>query len=82
MTEKLDIHGYCDQDFSAVRDVFAKNFESGSEVGASVAVTINREYVVDIWAGYSDAAPMDPPSHRTRLNGGKNFFQYDHPRLF
>lgn len=51
-----DIHGYCDQRFSAVKDAFANNFESGLEVGASFSATIDGEYVIDIWGGYSDAA--------------------------
>lgn len=60
MTKPVDIHGYCHPRFSIVKDVFSKNFESGSEVGASFAVTIDGEYVVDIWGGYSDAAQTIP----------------------
>jgi len=56
MTGTVEIQGFCHQSFSDVKNVFAKHFEAGSEVGASFAVTINGEYVVDIWGGYSDAA--------------------------
>lgn len=56
MTKTVEIQGYCHQSFLDVKNVFASHFESGSEVGASFAVTINGEYVVDIWSGYSDAA--------------------------
>ncbi len=68
MTSKTDIHGYCDQSFLAVKDVFAENFESGSEAGASFAVTINGEYVVDIWGGYADAALTKPWERDTITN--------------
>jgi CubicO group peptidase (beta-lactamase class C family) len=60
MRELPDIHGYCDPRFSAVKGAFAKNFESALEVGSSFAVTLDGEYVVDLWAGYSDAARTIP----------------------
>lgn len=47
----MDISGHCDERFAAVRDAFAANFEQGLEVGASVAVTLDGEPVVDLWAG-------------------------------
>src|SRR5215475_4380071 len=50
-----EIHGKCDGRFEAVRDVFAANFASGQEAGASVAVTLEGEPVVDLWAGDADA---------------------------
>ncbi|MFV1991879.1 MAG: serine hydrolase domain-containing protein [Acidimicrobiales bacterium] len=40
-------------------DAFAKNFESGEEVGASVAVTIDGEFVVDLWAGQAAEGGAD-----------------------
>lgn len=68
MTKPSVIHGYCDQRFSAVKDVFAKNFESGSDIGASFAVTIDGEYVVDLWGGYLDAAQTTPWEQDTITN--------------
>lgn len=56
MTTAIEIHGACDQRFSAVRDAFAGNFEAGLEVGAAVAVMVDGEIVVDLWAGHADAA--------------------------
>ena len=55
----MEIHGTCDDSFSAVQDAFALNFEEGLEVGACVAVTVEGEPVVDIWAG--DADPHGKP---------------------
>ena len=60
MRELPDIHGYCDPRFSAVKDAFARNFESGLEGGSSFAVTMDGEVVVDLWSGYSDAARTIP----------------------
>jgi CubicO group peptidase (beta-lactamase class C family) len=50
------IEGRCDPRFAAVRDAFAANFEAGREVGASLAATLDGEFVVDLWGGYADAA--------------------------
>jgi len=54
-----EIHGTCDERFGAVRDAFVANFDAGSERGASVAVTLRGEPVVDLWAG--DADPQGRP---------------------
>ncbi len=41
--------------FAGVADLFAKNIETGVDHGASFAVTLNGELVVDIWGGWADA---------------------------
>ncbi len=41
------IHGTCDPKFQAVADAFEANFASRDEVGASVAMTVEGETVVD-----------------------------------
>jgi len=56
MADKVIINGFCNDRFKAVKEVFAKNFEDGLDVGASFAATIDGKYVIDIWAGYTDAA--------------------------
>jgi CubicO group peptidase (beta-lactamase class C family) len=55
MSGAVEIHGFCDPAFEAVRQAFQHGFESGQEVGASVAVTRGEDTVVDLWAGYKDA---------------------------
>ena len=40
--------------FAAVREAFEANFDEGLEVGAAAAVTVDGEFVVDIWAGDAD----------------------------
>lgn len=47
------IHGHCDERFSAVREAFEKNFEDGLELGASYAVSVEGEMVVDLWGGHA-----------------------------
>jgi CubicO group peptidase (beta-lactamase class C family) len=56
----VKVQGYCDKKFSAVKDAFRKNFESGREVGASFAAAVDGKFVVDIWGGYADAAKTRP----------------------
>ena len=50
----MEINGTFDDRFSSVRDAFAANFapdRTPEEVGASVAITVDGELVVDLWAG-------------------------------
>jgi CubicO group peptidase (beta-lactamase class C family) len=49
----MDISGTCDDRLRAVGEAFAANFDAGEpvDVGASVAVTIEGELVVDLWGG-------------------------------
>jgi CubicO group peptidase (beta-lactamase class C family) len=54
------IDGTCEPRFQRVRDAFAENFASYGEVGATVAVAVDGQLVVDLWGGHADAA-------RTRL---------------
>lgn len=63
-----EIHGFCDEKFNAVRDAFINNFESKDEVGASVAITVEGEFVVDLWGGYKDAAGTQPWEEDTIVN--------------
>jgi CubicO group peptidase (beta-lactamase class C family) len=47
----MQSNGTCKPGFEPVRDAFDGNFDAGNELGASVAVTIDGESVVDLWAG-------------------------------
>jgi len=47
----IEINGTVAPGFEPVRDAFAANWEHHNEVGASVAVTLAGEPVVDLWAG-------------------------------
>jgi len=56
MTATTAIQGTCDERFAAVRDAMAATFDQGLDVGASVAVTVDGELVVDLWGGHTDEA--------------------------
>jgi CubicO group peptidase (beta-lactamase class C family) len=64
----LDIHGTCDSKFDKVKDAFERNFTERNDVGASVAVSIEGEYVVDLWGGYRDRAQTLPWEEDTIVN--------------
>jgi CubicO group peptidase (beta-lactamase class C family) len=63
-----EIHGHADPRFAGVRDAFAANFARGEDVGASVAVTLGGELVVDLWGGHADAAKSRPWQRDTIVN--------------
>jgi CubicO group peptidase (beta-lactamase class C family) len=56
----MDVHGSCDPRFEPVRRAFARNFEELGEVGAAVAVHVDGQPVVDLWAGLADEASGQP----------------------
>jgi CubicO group peptidase (beta-lactamase class C family) len=51
-----EIHGFCDERFTPVRRALADNFRERGELGCAVAVMVEGVPVVDIWAGWADAA--------------------------
>jgi CubicO group peptidase (beta-lactamase class C family) len=63
-----EIQGSCDERFAAVRAAMQANFDQGLDVGASVAVTIEGELVVDLWGGYADEARTAPWQRDTITN--------------
>lgn len=56
----MDVQGYCDERFAGVADEFECNFVQRGEVGASFAVTVGGETVVDVWGGHADAERARP----------------------
>jgi CubicO group peptidase (beta-lactamase class C family) len=63
-----DVHGTSDGRFEAVRGALARNLETGGELGASLAVDIDGELVVDLWGGSCDQAGIIPWSEHTITN--------------
>ncbi len=49
------VGGTYDERFRGVAEALARNLDDGLDVGASVAVTVDGEFVVDIWGGFADA---------------------------
>lgn len=60
MADAPEIQGSCDERFAGVRDALGDNFRDHEEVGAAVAVAIDGNLVVDIWAGWKDGARTRP----------------------
>ncbi len=63
-----EIHGFCDDKFTPVRDVLAQSIDQGQDLGASFAVTIDGEMVVDIWGGHVDEQKTRPWQSDTIVN--------------
>ncbi|MEZ5217342.1 MAG: serine hydrolase domain-containing protein [Ilumatobacteraceae bacterium] len=63
-----EISGQVDERFVGLRDQLASSLDSGADVGASVAMTIDGELVVDLWGGYADEAKTQPWQQDTITN--------------
>jgi CubicO group peptidase (beta-lactamase class C family) len=63
-----DVQGTCDPRFEAMRRILAANIDSGADVGASVAVALDGELVVDMWGGWEDEAHSAPWGRDTITN--------------
>ncbi|HKH89092.1 MAG TPA: serine hydrolase, partial [Acidimicrobiales bacterium] len=55
-----EVQGVCDERFEIVRTTLEASLDAGTDVGASVAVFVEGEPVVDIWGGYADEARNRP----------------------
>jgi CubicO group peptidase (beta-lactamase class C family) len=64
----VEIQGRVHPKFARVRDAFAKEFEDGNEVGASLCLTLEGEMVVDLWAGFADGKREAPWQRDTLAN--------------
>lgn len=56
MSGAASIKGFVAPGFEPVRDVFARHFEEGEELGAGFAAVIAGEPVVELWGGCADRA--------------------------
>jgi CubicO group peptidase (beta-lactamase class C family) len=60
--------GTCSGRFDSLRELFAAKLESGEDLGASLAVNIDGEMVVDLWGGWADEARTAPWTENTIAN--------------
>src|SRR3954465_15640194 len=60
--------GTCSARFEPLRELFAAKLESGEDLGASVALNIDGEMVVDLWGGWADEARTVPWGENTIAN--------------
>ncbi len=60
--------GTCSGRFDSLRELFAAKLESGEDLGASVAVVIDGEMVVDLWGGWANETRTVPWTENTIAN--------------
>lgn len=64
----MQIQGYFDLRFEAVKETFSDLFEHTQQRGAAVCVKVGGETVVDLWAGAADNAGEQPWQDDTLVN--------------
>jgi len=64
----MQVHGSLDDRFAPVRDAFENNFTELGDVGASFAMSVDGEMVVDIWGGFADEERRRPWQRDTIVN--------------
>ena len=62
------VYGTCASKFAALRAALGDIMTAGTEVGAALAVCVDTEPVVDLWAGHADAARTRPWTRDTLVN--------------
>ncbi len=60
--------GTCSARFDPLRELFAAKLESGEDLGASLALNIDGEMVVDLWGGWADEVRTVPWTENTITN--------------
>jgi CubicO group peptidase (beta-lactamase class C family) len=50
------VEGFCTPRFETLRDLFRELIENGQDLGASLAVTVDGEFALDLWGGWTDEA--------------------------
>ncbi|WP_284614438.1 serine hydrolase domain-containing protein [Aquabacterium humicola] len=59
-TREITVQGLCATRFEPLRERFAALFANDEDLGASMALTIDGEMVVDLWGGHVDEARTMP----------------------
>jgi CubicO group peptidase (beta-lactamase class C family) len=60
MSPGPQVNGHCDERFSVLLDLLESRLAAGDDLGASVAVSIEGEPVVDLWGGWADTGRHQP----------------------
>ncbi|MBV9578941.1 MAG: beta-lactamase family protein [Chloroflexi bacterium] len=68
MSVTIPVQGTCDSAFTSVKDALEANLATGEEVGASIAIDIGGNTVVDIWGGWRDQERTQPWQADTIVN--------------
>ena len=64
----INTEGDVDEGYGKVADAFRRNFSSGKEIGAAVAVYRDGRKVVDLWGGYRNVSTQAPWQKDTIVN--------------
>lgn len=64
----VTVHGHFDDRFANTIEVFASHFEQGDDLGASLALSMDGEVILDLWAGHLDEARTSPWQQDTIVN--------------
>ena len=62
------VHGRCEPRFEGLRSALGEVLASGTEVGAALAVCVDKQLIVDLWGGHADAARTRPWTRDTIVN--------------
>lgn len=62
------LSGTCSARFEPLRELFAAKLASGEDLGASLALNIDGEMVVDLWGGWTDETRTVPWGEHTIAN--------------
>jgi len=65
---EFELHGSCDDAFSAVKEAFHANFTDHDELGAGLCVIADGRTVVDLWGGFADVERTRPWERDTLVN--------------
>ena len=68
MMFRCDVAGHWNKKFDKLADALADEIGKGEELGASIAVDIDGELVVDMWGGHADRAKTTPWAENTIVN--------------
>ncbi len=63
-----EIEGFCNSPFEKLMEVLAGTLDNGGDLGASVAITIEGEFVADFWGGWANAERTTPWQRDTIVN--------------
>lgn len=63
-----EIHGQLPAEFAELGEILSASLDAGTDLGASVAMTIEGEMAVDIWGGWADEAKTTPWGRDTITN--------------
>ena len=63
-----EIHGTSGTEYNKLGELLSSSIDEGTDVGASVSVTVEGETVVDIWGGWADEAKAAPWEQDTITN--------------